>query len=110
MTLKFENLKAPLFPDPSGAVDANDWCIIQKCLIRGLGFKFVDFLYKSPDVCYKEIKLISSENAFFYLSYEILSIFLLNMVSAQQLIKHTDRPSPGARRENFDVETMSNFK
>ena len=25
--LKFEKLKAPLFPSPRGAVDTNDWCI-----------------------------------------------------------------------------------
>ena len=25
--LKFEKLKAPLFPGPRGAVDTNDWCI-----------------------------------------------------------------------------------
>ena len=41
--------------------------------VRGLGFKFVDFLYKSSDVCYKEIKIKSSENTLSYLSYEILS-------------------------------------
>ena len=27
--LKFEKLKAPLFPGPRGAVDTNDWCITQ---------------------------------------------------------------------------------
>ena len=47
----------------------------------GLGFKYVDFFYKSSDVCYIEIKIISSENTLFYLSYEILSLVLLNMVS-----------------------------
>ena len=26
--LKIEKLKAPLFPGPGGAGDANDWCII----------------------------------------------------------------------------------
>ena len=26
--------------------------------VRGLGFKFVDFLYKSSDVCHTEIKMI----------------------------------------------------
>ena len=52
--------------------------------VRGLGFKFVDFLYISSDICLIEIKIISPENTFFYLSYEILSIVLLNMVSAQQ--------------------------
>ena len=76
--------------------------------IRGLGFKFVEFLYESSDVCYIEIKLISSENIFFYLPYEILSIVLLTMVSAQQSVKHNDPPSPGARRGNFDVKTTSN--
>ena len=25
--LKIEKLKAPLIPDPEGAVDTNDWCI-----------------------------------------------------------------------------------
>ena len=55
------------------------------CLyIRGLGFKFVDFLYKSSDVCHIEIKMISSENIFFYLSYKLLSIALLIIVSTQQ--------------------------
>ena len=52
--------------------------------VRGLGFKFVDILYKSSDFCYIEIKIISSENLFFYQSYEVLRIVLLNMVSAQQ--------------------------
>ena len=52
--------------------------------IRGLGFKFVDFLYKSSDVCHTEIKIISSENIFFYLSYKLLSIALLIIVSTQQ--------------------------
>ena len=52
--------------------------------IRGLGFKFVDFLYKSSDVCPTEIKMISSENIFFYLSYKLLSIALLIIVSTQQ--------------------------
>ena len=52
--------------------------------IRGLGFKFVDFLYKSSDVCHAEIKMISSENIFFYLSYKLLSIALLIIVSTQQ--------------------------
>ena len=27
--LKIEKLKAPLFPGPGGAGDANDWCIIM---------------------------------------------------------------------------------
>ena len=27
--LKIEKLKAPLFPGPGGAGDANDWCIIS---------------------------------------------------------------------------------
>ena len=52
--------------------------------IRGLGFQFVDFVYKSSDVCYIKIKIISSKNTSFYLSNEILSIVLLNMVSAQR--------------------------
>ena len=54
-----------------------------------------------------EIKIISSENILFYLSYAILSIVLLNMVSAQQSVKHNDPPSPGARRGKFDVKTTS---
>ena len=39
--------------------------------LRRLGFKFVDFLYKSSDVCHIEIKMISSENIFFtyHISY-----------------------------------------
>ena len=52
--------------------------------LRGLGFKFVDFLYKSSDVCHTEIKMISSENILFYLSYKLLSIALLTIVSTQQ--------------------------
>ena len=52
--------------------------------IRGLGFKFVDFLHKSSDVRPTEIKMISSENIFFYLSYKLLSIALLIIVSTQQ--------------------------
>ena len=31
--LKIEKLKAPLFPGPGGAVDANDWCIILPPLV-----------------------------------------------------------------------------
>ena len=58
--------------------------VAHDCHIRGLGFKFVDFLYKSSDVCYTEIKMISSENIFFYLSYKLLSIALLIIVSTQQ--------------------------
>ena len=77
--------------------------------IRGLGFKFVDFLYKNSDVCHTEIKMISSENIFFYLSYKLLSIALLIIVSTQQFIKHNDLPSSGARHGNFDVKTTSNF-
>ena len=77
--------------------------------IRGLGFKLVDFLFKNSDVCHTEIKMISSENIFFYLSYKLLSIALLIIVSTQQLIKHNDLPSPGARHGNFDVKTTSNF-
>ena len=31
--LKFEKLKAPLFPGPKGAVDSPDWCItVKPCL------------------------------------------------------------------------------
>ena len=52
--------------------------------IRGLGFKFVDFLYRSSDVCPTEIKMISSVNIFFCLSYKLLSIALLIIVSTQQ--------------------------
>ena len=52
--------------------------------VRGLGFKFVDFLYKSSDVCYIEIEIISPESTFFYPSHEVLSTFLLNIFSAQQ--------------------------
>ena len=52
--------------------------------IRGLGFKFVDFLNKSSDVCHTEIKMISSENTFFYLLYKILSLVLIIIVSSQQ--------------------------
>ena len=52
--------------------------------VRGLGFKFVDFLYKSSDVCLTDIKMISSENIFFYLSYKLLSIALLIIVSTQK--------------------------
>ena len=44
----------------------------------------LDFLYNSSDVCQKEIKMISSENAFFYISSKILSIVLFINVSAQQ--------------------------
>ena len=45
--------------------------------IRGLGFKFVDSLYKSSEVGFIEIKIMSSKNTIFYLSYEILSTVLL---------------------------------
>ena len=64
-------------------MNKNQFFFLIVCL-RGLGFKFVDFLYKSSDVCFIDIKIMSPENAFFYLSYEILSVVLLNMVSAQQ--------------------------
>ena len=56
----------------------------QYMYVRGLGFKFVDFLNKSSDVCHTEIKMISSENTFFYLSYKILSVVLIIIVSSQQ--------------------------
>ena len=63
-----------------------------------MGFKFVDLVYKSSDVSYIEIKIISQESTLFYLSYEILSIVLLNMVSAKRLFKDNVPPSLGARR------------
>ena len=84
-------------------VDTKTSIILMGPNIRGLGFKYVD-----PGKCYKEIKMISSENILFYLSYKILSIAPLIIVSTQQ-IKHNDSPSPGARRGNFDVKTTSNF-
>ena len=31
--LKIEKLKAPLFPRPGGAEDANDWCIMFSMLV-----------------------------------------------------------------------------
>ena len=32
------------------------WCyMIKRQGVRGLGFKFVDFIYKSSDVCYIEV-------------------------------------------------------
>ena len=51
--------------------------------LRGLGFKFVDFLHKSSDICYIDMKIISSENTILYLSYEILNTLLLNMDAEQ---------------------------
>ena len=51
--------------------------------VRGLGFKFVDFLHKSSDICNIEIKIISSENTILYLSYEILNTLLLSMDAVQ---------------------------
>ena len=51
--------------------------------IRGLGFKFGDFLHKSSDICNIEIKIISSENTILYLLYEILNTLLLNMDAVQ---------------------------
>ena len=36
--LKIEKLKAPLFPSPGGAGDANDWCIIDLCKIHCVKF------------------------------------------------------------------------
>ena len=32
--LKIEKLKAPLIPGPEGAVDTNDWCIMDEGLAR----------------------------------------------------------------------------
>ena len=81
----------------------------QDTRLRGLGFKFVDFLHKSSDICNIEIKIISSENTILYLSYEILNTLLLNMDEAQHYIKHNEPPSIGARRGNVDVEISSNF-
>ena len=65
------------------AIKIHDYANEFVC-VRGLGFKFVDFLYKSSDVCHTEIKMISSENIFFCLSYKLLSIALLKIVSTQQ--------------------------
>ena len=48
--------------------------------VSGLGFKFVDFLYKSSDMRDTEIKIISSENTFCNLSYETFRVVLLTMV------------------------------
>ena len=31
--LKIEKLKAPIFPGPGGAGDANDWCIKEQCVV-----------------------------------------------------------------------------
>ena len=42
-----------------------------------------DLSYESSDVRHTEIKMMSSENLFFYLSYKVLSIVLLIIVSAQ---------------------------
>ena len=39
--------------------------------IRGLGFKFVDFLCKRSNVCHTEIKMLLCENTFVYLSYKV---------------------------------------
>ena len=39
--------------------------------IRGLLFKFVDFLYSRPEVFDRVIKVISSENIFFSLSFDV---------------------------------------
>ena len=74
------------------------------CYIRGSGFKFVDFLYKSSDVGYKEIKIkiISPENTFFY------SLPILCDIKNSST-RYGGPPSPGARSGNFDVETTSNF-
>ena len=52
---------------------------LQRPDVRELGFKFIDFLHKSSDICNIEIKIISTENTILYLSYEILNILLLKM-------------------------------
>ena len=39
--------------------------------VRGLGFKFVDFLCKISDICHTEIEMQLSENALFYISYKV---------------------------------------
>ena len=44
---------------------------INDLSVRGLGFKFVDFLCKISDICLKEIEMQLSENTLFYLSYKV---------------------------------------
>ena len=64
----------------------------MKTYVRGMGFKFVDFLHKSSDICNREIKIRSSKNTIIHLSYEILNILLLNMDAVQHRMKHNDPP------------------
>ena len=45
---------------------------------------FVDFLNKSSYAFHTEIKMISSANTLFYLSYKILSIVVIIIVSSRQ--------------------------
>ena len=51
--------------------------------IRGLGFKFKDFLNKSLDACHTELKCYQSENIFFDQSHKTLKIVLLKGTSRQ---------------------------
>ena len=47
--LKIEKLKAPLFPGPRGAGDANDWCIneFERTHVRSFSYyKFRNFFRK----------------------------------------------------------------
>ena len=44
---------------------------IKKQELRGLLFKFVDFLYSRSELFDRVIKVISSENIFFSLSFDV---------------------------------------
>ena len=57
--------------------------------IRKLGFKFVDFLHISSDICNIDIKIISSENTTLYLSYEIFySVWMQNNIELNTITLH----------------------
>ena len=45
--LKIEKLKAPLFPGPGGAGDANDWCITWESVHNEYYFHLTQQLYKA---------------------------------------------------------------
>ena len=49
--LKIEKLKAPLIPDPEGAVDTNDWCINVKHYSDSMWTNHLNRTPKSINFC-----------------------------------------------------------
>ena len=69
--------------------------------IRGLLFKFVDFLYNRSHLLNKETKITSSETIFFYLSDDPYGFILQLMVSVIHQLKPNHLRPPGARYEKI---------